>query len=219
MGKIAVITREQELLLDEFRNDPTLTSRFYFSGGTALSLYYLQHRQSVDMDFFSEEPFDPQVILHKVTAWADNFKASVEYVPIEDTHIFNIIFPNQQTVKVDFALYPYKRVKESKNFSGVSVDSTLDIAINKLITIQQRSEIKDFVDLFFLLQKFAIWDLIEGVKTKFHVKLDLFIVGSNFLKVDEFNFLPKMVVPLKIESVQEFYHNLAKKLGLEITND
>lgn len=213
MGKVNIITHEQELLLNEFRNDSYLSSNFYFTGGTALSLYHLQHRESLDLDFFTEEPFDPQTILKRVKAWEDKFNLTVEYIRREDTHIFNLTFPNNQVVKVDFGLYPYKRVNTSKAIDGVAVDSAMDIAINKLLVVQQRTEVKDFVDLFFLLQEFSIWDLIVGVKVKFGVKLDPFIVGTDFLKVEKFDFLPKMIKPLTLDELKAFYKQKAKDIA------
>lgn len=194
MGKInKVVTHEQQLLLDEFKADSFLASHFYFTGGTALSLFYLQHRESIDLDFFSHEQFDAQIILKKVTAWGG--------------------FPNKSMVKVDFAHYPYKQLEESKKTKGMLVDSKLDIATNKLLVAQQRAEVKDFVDLYFLLRDFTIWDLIEGVKVKFKVRLDPFVIGSDLLKIERFDYLPKMVKPLLLEELKAFFTQKAKELG------
>lgn len=212
MGQVKIVNPEQELLLNEFRKD-SLSSEFYFTGGTALSLHYLQHRLSVDLDFFSESPFDSQIILSKVNNWAAKLNATVEYFSIADvTHVFNLTFPNKQVVKIDFAHYPYKRVKKSQIINGIQVDSLLDIAINKLLTVQQRTEVKDFVDLYFLLQQFTVWDLIEGVKLKFKVKIDPFIVGSDFLKIENFDFMPEMIKPLTLDDLKSFFRQKAKEI-------
>lgn len=213
MEKIITIKKEQEILLDQFRGDPYLVSHFYFTGGTALSLYYLQHRESIDLDFFSEEFFDPQLILTKVTTWAKKLNAIVDYVAIEDTHVFNLTFPDKQIVKVDFAFYPHKRLEKSTLTDGVPVDSILDIAVNKLLATQQRTEVKDFVDLYFLLQKFTVWDLMEGVRVKFRVNLDPFIIGSDFMKVENFEFLPKMIRPLTLSQLKSFYKQKAQDIA------
>ena len=134
----------------------------------------------------------------------------MEYVPIEDTHVFNLHFPKSQTVKIDFALYPYKQIEKSREIQSIKVDSLLDIAVNKLLTVQQRFEVKDFVDLYFLLQKFSVWDLIEGVRAKFRVTLEPFIVGSVFLSVESFDYLPMMIKPLKLEVMKNFFKQQAK---------
>ena len=213
MEKVDVITYEQELLLSEFKSNSYLSSNFYFTGGTALSLYYLQHRESVDLDFFSDRSFDPQSILQHITTWKQKLDLIVEYVRQEDTHIYNLTFPNKQMVKVDFAFYPYKQVKKNDEIDGLVIDSLVDIAINKLLTIEQRAEVKDFVDLYFLLDEFSIWDLISGVQAKFGIKFDPFIIGTDFLKVESFNFLPKMLKPLTLEELKSFFVRKAKEIG------
>ena len=56
---------EQEILKDwqkkviQFAAGLPDFSKFYLTGGTALSAYYLQHRISDDLDFFSGEEIDP----------------------------------------------------------------------------------------------------------------------------------------------------------------
>ena len=43
----------------------------------------------------------------------------------------------------------HKRLEEGTKIKGFTVDSLRDIATNKLLTINQRTQVKDFVDLFF----------------------------------------------------------------------
>jgi len=215
MGQVTIITHEQELLLDKFRKDKFLSSKFYFTGGTALSLHYLQHRRSFDLDFFSESEFDPQVILGTVAIWEKELNFTVDYLVIEKTQIFNFTFPNKQTAKVDFVFYPHKQVEKGQIIDGIKVDSLMDIAINKLLTVEQRTEGKDFVDLYFLLQNLSLWDLLEGLRVKFKVKIDPFIVGSDLLKVESFDYLPEMIKPLTLDELKSFLRQKAKGMGMK----
>ena len=49
MGKITISEDEptftplQKFIFEEFAKNPKLNKRFYFTGGTALSAFYLQH--------------------------------------------------------------------------------------------------------------------------------------------------------------------------------
>jgi len=123
-------------------------------------------------------------------------------------------FKNNENLKLDFGFYPYPRVKKGLNYSGIIVDSLFDIAINKLTTINQRSSIKDFVDLYFLLDKFTIWDLIEGVKVKFRMELEPWILGSDLgYVVKDFQTLPKMIKPLTLVELKNFFRKKAEELG------
>jgi predicted nucleotidyltransferase component of viral defense system len=106
-------------------------------------------------------------------------------------------------------------VKKGIVVSNLEIDSLLDIAVNKMLTISQRSEAKDFVDLYFLLQKFHVWDIITGVKVKFRVEIEPLLLGSDFLKVEDFDFLPKMILPLTLEKLKIFFRQKAQEVGLK----
>src|SRR5436190_2938449 len=105
-----------------------------------------------------------------------------------------------------------------KRINGIDVDSLIDIAVNKLLVTQQRTEVKDFVDLYFLLKKFTVWDLIEGVRIKFKVTIDPLIIGSDFLKVESFDYLPKMIKPLSLKELKRFFKEKAKDVGLKVVD-
>lgn len=218
MGEVNIITTEQALLLEEFKNDLFLRKSFYFSGGTALSLHYLQHRKSIDLDFFSFQEFDPQVILTKLTSWQSKFGFEMKYTPLEINHIFILTFKNGESVKIDFVFYPYKVIENQQDFEGVLTDSLFDIGVNKLLMVEQRSEIKDFVDLFFILKKYTVWNLLAGIKPKFNLEVDNLVLASDFLKVEDFDYLPEMIKPLDINNLKDFFRELAKSLGLRATN-
>ena len=63
-----ILTKRQRQLLILLSKQAIITKKFYLSGGTALAEYYLRHRYSEDLDFFSLDEVDPmaiQVILKK----------------------------------------------------------------------------------------------------------------------------------------------------------
>ena len=64
MGKNSILNKEQKIIFSEVKKSKFLTENFYFSGGTALSEVYLQHRESVDLDFFSEHEYDSSSIFN-----------------------------------------------------------------------------------------------------------------------------------------------------------
>lgn len=213
MGKIPLLTKEQKFILDQVKQNEFLTSRFYFTGGTALSAYYLQHRESEDLDFFSQERFENQAILNLMEQWRKkhNFRFKSNFNEV--VYIFNLTFKDGARLKVDFGYYPYKLLDKSNIKEDIRVDSLLDIAVNKLQTIHQRSNVKDFVDLYFLLKKFTIWDLIEGMRHKFNQESDPFSIAVEFMGVDEFKSLPRMFKKLTLDELKSFFISKAKKLG------
>lgn len=213
MGKIQFITQEQEVILDEVANSDFLRSKFYFTGGTALSSFYLQHRYSDDLDFFSRDKFDNQVIFTLLQDWGNKHNFTFQSRFAEVVYIFNLQFENKSRLKVDFARYPYKRLEKGKIINNMDIDSFTDIAVNKLLTVSQRNDVKDFVDLYYLLQKFTVWDLMEGVRIKFRMEIEPIILGSDFLKVEDFDYLPKLIKPLTLEELKKFFREKAKEIG------
>lgn len=51
------LNSNQKKLLDFFATT-SLIKKFYLTGGTALSFFYLHHRLSIDLDFFSDTRFE-----------------------------------------------------------------------------------------------------------------------------------------------------------------
>jgi len=212
MGEVQVLTREQQIILSEVSKESYFTI-FYFTGGTALSAFYLQHRYSEDLDFFSEDKFDIRRVesIIDVLSKKYNFEYTSEFIEI--VQIFMIKFKNKEPLKADFATYPYRKIEKEKVFDGIKVDSLIDIAVNKLHTVNQRTTVKDFVDLYFLLHRFSFWDLREGIRIKFRQKLEPFIFASDFLKVEEFDTLPRMIKPLTLDELKSFFRKKAKEIG------
>lgn len=221
MGKITgkiTFTPKQQIIFDEIKNSDYLKQGFYFTGGTALSAVYLHHRLSEDLDFFSQQKFDTMPILNSMTGWSKKHNFKIDSKEMEVVRIFLLGFPDKEQLKVDFGYYPYERLEKGPVVDGVQIDSLLDIAVNKLQTIHQRNDVKDFVDLFFLLKKFTVWDLMEGVRVKFRMEVDPYTIAAACLKAESFENLPQMLKPLELNKLKIFYKDLAKKLGMSVVD-
>lgn len=215
MGKVT-FTKLQKIIFDDFSKQQHLVNKFYFTGGTALSAVYLHHRESEDLDFFSQEDFENDLIFEFISQIATKIKAKPKTTLKERVRIFEFFKEDKLLIKVDFALYPYSRLEKGTNLQGVSVDSLIDIGANKIMTIMQRTEVKDYVDLYFLLKPHTFWDLLNHSQKKFKLEIDLILLASNFLRVNQFDYLPIMLIPLELEDLQIFYKDLAKKIGLTV---
>ena len=55
MGQIPQFTKKQAAVLKAFSQNTYITNQGYFTGGTALSSFYLHHRDSEDIDIFSKK--------------------------------------------------------------------------------------------------------------------------------------------------------------------
>lgn len=118
MGKIDILTPKQQRILSLIGENDFLRTNFYFTGGTALSAFYLNHRLSDDLDFFSLRKFDTQSIFTIISDWAkrDRFTFQPQY--IEPAYITIITFPNQEKLKADFVYYPFRQLEKGQALKG-----------------------------------------------------------------------------------------------------
>ncbi|MDO8497535.1 MAG: nucleotidyl transferase AbiEii/AbiGii toxin family protein [bacterium] len=214
MGSYKNLKEEQSLFLEQLKESEYLSSLFYFTGGTLLSSLYLHHRESEDLDFFAEKKYDKQAVYTIVEEISKKLKFKVSSQFIEVVYRFQLESPKGQLLKVDFSYYPFNAIEKREKIDDIYVDSKIDIAVNKLLVISQRSEVKDFVDLYFLLKSYSIWDLVTGLKQKFNGDPDPLLIASDMTKVQDFTSLPIMLKPLSLTELKKFFFNEAKKLGL-----
>lgn len=189
---------------------------FYLTGGTALAAYYLHHRLSDDLDFFSFDEGD-RIFLH---AFAERIKTeigaeSARYERLHDRsqYFFNV---GPDEFKVEFSRYPFKQLENAESVSGLKVDSFRDIAANKLMALLDRFDPKDFADLFFILKKTRLADVRKDVGLKFGTKIDNIFLGGEFAKAKRVEALPQMINQITKEELKKFFEDLAKELAPEI---
>lgn len=132
-------------------------NNFYLSGGTALSLQ-LNHRQSDDLDFFSQEEFNYQQLLDLLTKFGKSENVFI------DKGTLNLYLDK---IKLQFLHYPYKLLDPFLYYEKIKISSILDIACTKLITISDRESKKDFIDLYFLLKQFSLAQILNSLSKKY----------------------------------------------------
>ncbi|PIV09229.1 hypothetical protein COS31_04080 [Candidatus Roizmanbacteria bacterium CG02_land_8_20_14_3_00_36_15] len=215
MGKIG-FTPFQKLVFNKISQEKSLREAFYFGGGTALNVFYFNHRYSVDLDFFSEKEFDKDVIIKFINSLSVKLRTFVKMTKKEMAMWFELEKDNE-TLKVDFLNFPYSRIAKGSVYQNIDIDSLLDIGTNKLLLLNLTAEPKDYVDLYFILkEKYSIWDLIEGAKIKFKLDLDLISLGEDFMNAGTIKVLPQMIKPLTLDELKSFFKLQAIKLGAKI---
>jgi len=112
----------------------------------------------------------------------------MSYEHLYDRQIFT--FQKKPVLKIEFTKYPFPNLLRHVEKNGIQVDSLLDIGTNKLFTIFDRNEPKDFVDLYFILQEIPLKKLVVGVKKKFDVTISSLTLGAELLKVRHLELFP-----------------------------
>lgn len=209
MGQTILISKQQKFLL-LFAKQKDFNQKFYLTGGTALSEYYLHHRDSDDLDFFSEEEVDfstIQVFLKSIQKELGFEK--IDYQASFNRNLAYLYFPKNYILKTEFTYFPFPQIEKPLKTAGLKIDSLMDIAVNKLFTIYQKPRIRDFIDLYLILQQkgWVIEELIKKAKVKFDWHIDFLQLGAQFLEV---KFLlkidyPKMIIKLDNKALENFF--------------
>lgn len=207
-----LLTSEQQVVLELFAKESTLRDEYYLSGGTALAEYYLQHRDSDDLDFFADTKTDIIFIESFVNKLTQRFGAPAARMEhIHDRRLFFLPL-NEGELKLEFTSYPFLALDKRTQKNGVFIDSLRDITANKLAALLDRFEPKDFVDLYFLLQNRSLEDIRSDVEKKFGLTVSPLFLGGELAKVRRIEILPRMRKPLTIEELKKFFTKLATEL-------
>lgn len=209
----------QQKVLFEFKNS-NLVKRFYLSGGTALAEFYLRHRVSEDLDFFTQEKLDLDQLKKFISAVCKKIPVTkIEFQHGYGLYTFFMTSKQNRKYKIDFGQYPFGPIEKLKNFNGILVESLFDIAVNKAQTIAFRPRLRDFIDLYLIIQQKPEWSFKELLKSsfeKFEMRVDALQVGQNLLEVEKQIDMPIMIKKINLKNIQNFFLNEAKKLEKDI---
>jgi predicted nucleotidyltransferase component of viral defense system len=212
----SIFSKNQNDLLSILAKEKLVTDNFYLTGGTALAEFYLHHRLSEDLDFFSENEFDPQAISAlfkklqkpagiKKTSYEQSFNRNLFFLELE-----------KDSIKTEFTYFPFPRIDLKQKFGALSVDSLLDIAVNKAFTIYQKPRSRDFIDLYCILKEKKDWtvdELAEKAQIKFDHFIDPLQLAAQFVKCSELKDYPTMIKKIDEKDWQRFFTEEAKRLS------
>ena len=178
----------------------------YLAGGSALALQ-LGHRKSLDFDFFTDKNFDAEEV-------TNNLKKIGKYQTREQqTKTMTGVFNN---VKFSLFFYQYPLIRPAKVFSKIRLASSEDIAAMKLTAIGDRGTKKDFIDLYFMVNRlFSLDKMLEFYEEKYHLlEVNKFTLLKSLQYFEEADLaeMPKMVVPIEWKKVKSFFQGEAIRL-------
>ena len=170
-------------------------------GGTALALQ-LGHRKSIDLDLFGEIDFEN---IDKPKAFS-HFRKVIQLKKSKNINIFSI-----DDVKVDFVNYPYPWLQNQLLIDGIRLANVEDIAAMKLAAITGRGSRKDFIDLYFLLQKNNLKELLGSYREKY-------FDGSEYLVLKSLTYFEDAENDPDIEILEKISWSDVKKYILQSVN-
>lgn len=215
-----ILDKRQKKFLELF-SDSNLNNHFYLTGGTALCGFYIPYRYSEDLDFFSQDEFP----LDAITVYIRSIKEFLDFNSYDIQTVFNrnLVFLefSDSTLKTEFTYFPFPAKDNSNSYQSVALDSLEDIALNKLFTIYQKPRLRDFMDLFKILQETALSfnQLIADSKVKFDWHIDPVQLGSQLLKVKDKKDVPRLAGDFSYSTMEEYFQELAAQLGEKIVTE
>ena len=184
-------------LVDKLMADDKLTS-FNLVGGTALALK-IGHRKSIDIDLFTLSDFDSGEISNHLTTGYNVTRLQT---------ITNGIFCLIDGVKVDLLSHKYPLVEDLELTEGIRLLSLKDIGAMKLNAIfGNGTRMKDFVDMFALLENFPLKELLEASEKKYPDN-NIAMVKNALLHHDDIDFS----VPIDYAGEKIKWSSIAERL-------
>lgn len=218
-----ILTNLQKKILLLFSQLPDKEA-FYLTGGTALSAFFLKHRRSNDLDFFTniEELILPisqklETSLKKEVLTVERSRGFHSFVELS-------VSSSDESTVVHFALdspYRFEQPSYSEEIPGIKVDSLIDMAANKLLALFGRAELRDFIDIYFLLKgHFSKTDLIAKAGQK-DPGFDLYWFGVAMERINDFSDdspdLHLLTHPCAMNELKELFSHWRKDILKEIT--
>jgi hypothetical protein len=186
---------------------------FFLTGGTALAAFHLHHRVSVDLDLFTLDDLalrEADVLIPQLAA-----DMGCRLGAMRRTQHYREVFLEPEIgdpLKIDLVRDFGPQYGEHLRVDRVIVDSIENIGVNKITAILGRTEPKDFVDLYFILQVgYDFDDLLAKAQTK-DLGLHPFYLAGSLRQVRNFRRLPATTPPLTLPELQQFILALADRL-------
>jgi len=143
---------------------------FYLTGGTALSRFYYNHRFSDDLDFFCD---GLKYTENEFAVFFQRFVYSIENEFDEinvtlNNKFFKRLFVKKNNIelKIEFIYEALKTIGSKIKINNFYLDSKENICANKITAISDRKTLKDFLDLYFLLEEFDFNEVIKWAEYK-----------------------------------------------------
>lgn len=168
-------------------------------GGTALALQ-IGHRKSVDIDLFGEVPTETDMLAEELSA-IGNLQI------LKNSNNIRIFLLDN--VKVDIVNYRYPWLKDVVCSDEVRMASLEDICAMKLSAITGRGTKKDFIDLYFLLQRFSLEQMLSFYLMKYADGSEFTVLKSlSYFDDAELNPTPYMFEKIEWQTVKETIKSL-----------
>ncbi len=198
----SLLTLLQRRVLTSFFQSNLGQLGYYLTGGTALAEFYLHHRYSDDLDFFTRKQDRLDQDFRHFLDLIPSYGLTISSKTMSGDYLKLFVREDgsgEEELKIEFARDVPAQMATFSIHDGVVVNSFEDIATNKICAIlsRQPSEPKDFYDLYFILKDshFTLDYLINRAQEK-EALLDtedgVLLFTANLMTVQNTQFIRKL---------------------------
>ena len=201
--KVGILAEKQQKLF-EVLNRQKWINDYYLAGGTGLALF-LGHRQSVDFDFFSKSPFSNDVLSERLAKIGSYVKLSEQK---------NTLHGIIDDINISFLEYKYPLLEKPIIEKNMRIACIKDIACMKLSAIVSRGNKKDFVDIFYILKKYSLEELLHLYSEKYNQHNYEYVLLKSlvyFADAEE-DPMPRMLEKIDWETIKKSIIHEVKKI-------
>ena len=213
-----ILLPHQVEILELFFVSP-LGKQYFLTGGTALSAFYLAHRESKDLDLFTLEDTDLLQTEALIKEISGSLGAVIE-TKVQSNHYREIYIVNKDegwTQRLDLVKEIPKHFGKIVEVEKMRVDSLENIGSNKVLAVFGRLEIKDYVDLYVVLTKTKLtFDQLFEMAREKDTGLFEFYFANIIRAAQNFESFPVMKIAFDKKEFKNFYENLSRDLLLKI---
>lgn len=195
---------------------------FYLTGGTALTEFYLSHRLSFDLDFFTSVEALIVPFSHQVTTLMERYAFQIEIVRRFTSYVEFLVRQDEETLKVDLALdSPFRFANPLESEYGVLVNPFEDLRVDKLLAYYGRAEPRDAVDLYFILRQEPLAPLLNLAAQK-DPGFDLYWFAVALNRAADFpddldRWPVKMLIPFEPSDLKLHFQNISLEMMRLVT--
>ena len=142
---------------------------FYLTGGTALGRFYLDHRYSEDLDFFTNDNLlYKNYIAELKKKIASRFSVNIQQSLFADDFTRFFITEKDVSLKIELVNDVGYYIEAPAQYSFGNIDTPINILANKLTALIGRDEPKDIFDIIHLSLNYSFnWlTIFEHAKQK-----------------------------------------------------
>lgn len=178
----------------------------YLAGGTAIALH-MGHRRSQDIDLFTPFQFNENL-------WEQKFAIELNFRITQKD--WQTLVGTAQKTKISLMFYKYKMIGKTEKVYSLPTAPLPDLAAMKLETIISRGTKRDFIDIYFLAQKFGLVKMLSFYQQKYGTLEEKELMlkkGLLYFEKADKEEMPYMLVPTDWKKVKSWLMSEVRKLS------